>query len=251
MPRILAQRLLWVIVALTVRALPSQAAEPLNTLLAQEQQLMAAAAKQPDDVPLRRRVAAVRTRIAGEKFNAGKIDEAVAYLENAVALDPDDPARWSMLGDYYQFLGVAPARFLAQDAYERALALEPGRRPTRIKLAAAYLAATRFQKAIEAFEAVIPGDKSQAPDGEYIVPLAVAYTLTDQAARGIAFCERMRKAGGDGRFTVALAALKHHKGDRRAAIKLLQEAEGAHPRTTLARYALRLRHQYENEDAPQ
>jgi len=221
--------------------------EDLKSLLADEQALMRTAAQRAGDPQLSVRMAELRASIAYRKFAQGDIDGAVAYLENSLALDPKRADRLSMLGDLYQLLGVPAARLLAQNAYERALALDPERWKTRIKLAAAYLASERFFSAVDEFERALQAGR-EAPGGEYIVPLAVAYTVTDQAPRGVAFCDKMLQAGGDARFRVAKAVLTHHQGDRPGAVRLLREVETASPGTQLALYAARLRQGYEGEE---
>lgn len=222
-------------------------AAEIETLLADEQDLMRTASQRPGDPRLSVRMAELRASIAYRKFAQADIDGAVAYLENSLALDPKHADRLSMLGDLYQLLGVPAALFLAQDAYDRALALDPARWKTRVKLAAAYLASERFVGAVDEFERALQAAKG-VPDGEYIVPLAVAYTVTEQAPRGIAFCDKMLQAGGDARFRVAKAILTHHHGDRQGAMGLLQEVETASPGTQLALYAARLRRGYEGEE---
>lgn len=222
-------------------------AAEIETLLAEEQALMRTAAQRTGEPQLSVRMAELRASIAYRKFAQGDIDGAVAYLENSLALDPKHADRLSMLGDLYQLLGVPAARFLAQGAYERALELDPERWKTRIKLAAAYLASERFLGAVDEFERALQAGKG-VPDGEYIVPLAVAYTVTDQAPRGITFCDKMLQAGGDARFRVAKAVLTHHQGDRQGAMRLLREVETASPGAQLALYAMRLRQGYEGEE---
>lgn len=237
-----------VAVHLLVLGLPAAASpeELLAMLLDQEQAVMRAAAGQPGDPALTRRMAELRAQVAYQKFAADDVDGAAAYLENSLTLDPDHADRWAMLGDLYQLIGVPGAGLLAQDAYQRALALDPARSQTRIKLAAAFMASQRFGRAIEEFETALTAQTP--PDGEYVVPLTAAYAVTGQAKRGIGFCGKMLKAGGDDRFRVAQAILTRQAGDRRAAIKLLKQVEAGAPGTELAVYAVHLRHGYEDEE---
>jgi Flp pilus assembly protein TadD len=54
---------------------------------------------------------------------AGRIAESVAELEEAVKLSPDQPVYWNQLGASYRLDGKFPK---AREAYERAIALDPG-----------------------------------------------------------------------------------------------------------------------------
>ena len=246
---------------LLVPASVGAAATPANidALLARESLLMSAASKKTAAGEDLAAMARLRAEIAGRKFAAGDPDGAAAYLQNSLGLDPAHADRWTMLGDLYQVLGVPGAALLAQSAYEKALGLEPARRQTRIRLAAAYLHAGRFGRAVDEFETVMADEKGAKPDEEFLQPLAAAYAAAQEHGRGARFFERMAKQGGGPRVKLAAAILNWDSPDelapmrflkRRSAKRLIKEVEAEAAGTPIAVYAVRLRHSWENAEAP-
>lgn len=87
----------------------------------------------------------VLLRLAGRTAMELGLDDAVAHLERAVAVDEADPDGWRYLGDALAYEGRVSE---AAQAFERAVALRPGDAAARVGLGHAALASGRDADAI-------------------------------------------------------------------------------------------------------
>jgi len=212
----------------------------LETLWAQEKQLLQNAAEQADDRAIRQQVAAIRTRISIHLFRENRFNEALFYLDNALELVPDHALRWDFFGDICNFMGHPASDFFVQYAYEKALELDPSIQSTRKKLAGSYLSSERFLKAIEQFEQVILAEKD-GHEWETIALLASAYAFAGEIPRGINFFEKMFLYNEDNQFRLAAAILEHASGKDDSSFKLLEIIKQQEPAdSALESYAERL-----------
>jgi hypothetical protein len=110
-------------------------------------------ARQLDPAEARHAAALARARLASLDDSAA--DEAVALLEQAVALEPRDAAWWAELGAAYEFAGREAD---ASRAYERAASLFPRSPQIAWQSGNFYLRSGRLAEALAAFRTTLEGD---------------------------------------------------------------------------------------------
>ncbi|MEM6252704.1 MAG: tetratricopeptide repeat protein [Cyanobacteria bacterium P01_D01_bin.156] len=89
-------------------------------------------------------------------LQVGNSSAAVGALENAKALSNDDPVIWFTLGSAY----FSEAKYLqAANALEKGLSLEPSNPAAHFDLGNAYYKLNRYQKAIDQYETSISYDE--------------------------------------------------------------------------------------------
>jgi predicted O-linked N-acetylglucosamine transferase (SPINDLY family) len=93
--------------------------------------------------------AAVRGRLGAYALEAGRHDEALRWLEEALALVPGDAATWTNLGTARLRLGRATDAIVA---YQRALALDPAARSAHVNLGSALQQTGDIDAAVAALE---------------------------------------------------------------------------------------------------
>ena len=123
----------------------------------------------------------------------------LAAAQKAVDLDPKSPQFWRLLGRTYaagaKEMDLAPA--LAEEAYERAIALDPTHAETRFRLAALLEKREARSAAIEQLEAALSESPSLATLPT-VQSMARAYASDDQARRGAAFLARLAEQNPPG-----------------------------------------------------
>ena len=93
-------------------------------------------------------------------LQVGDSAAAVSALEDARALSSDDPVIWFTLGSAY----FSEAKYLqAANALEKGLGLEPGSPAAHFDLGNAYYKLNRYQKAIDEYETAISYDEQFWP----------------------------------------------------------------------------------------
>jgi len=193
--------------------------------LEREEKIMRQASLNPDDPEITKQMADLRATIAFKFYRQNKFEPAMDYLHNSLQLDPSHADRWELLGDLSNFIGHPSSDYIVQYAYERTLNVDPKRRSARIKLAGSYLSSGRFLKAMDQFEIVIRTTEGEQ-NWKHIALLASIYAMVDEIQRGIQFFQKMFGESGNNQFRVTLAILENAIGNRKAAIKLLEDVEG-------------------------
>ena len=100
--------------------------------------------------------ASAQREIGKALFKEGKLDQAIARFEAAVALSPDDPVSWYNLA----YASRKAQKFgRAADAYARYTALSPGDPDGYFGLAESLRGAGRGREALSAYAAYIEKEK--------------------------------------------------------------------------------------------
>ncbi|MEZ5292952.1 MAG: sulfatase-like hydrolase/transferase [Vicinamibacterales bacterium] len=193
--------------------------------------------------------------LAGQDSEAGRYDEAVAKVREALAADPEIIEAYSRLGN---ILSKAGRHAEAVTAYQQALALDPEHQQSTYNLALAYRALGRIPEAIVGFErsqqldprsgralfqlgdiAMQQGDPAKALEHltkglsldvdrpPYLVKMGEAYLALnryDEAERVLKEAVSLRPAVPRGQYNLALVA--EHRGNSGAA-RAAYEAEVA------------------------
>lgn len=159
---------------------------------------------------------------AARLMEQGQLAEALRYAAIALALDPAYPVTWSNLG-VIRLRSGNPAG--AEQAYLKALALDPVHASALSNIDSLYRRlnlpdrAAPFRKRLE---------KVQRQDPFYHFMLATRYAQQGQHAQAIAHYRRaIRLYGDEPRFTLGLATAYLADGNRRSAIRLLDDALAA------------------------
>jgi tetratricopeptide (TPR) repeat protein len=214
-------RTLLFLICMTVAARAQTQNAHLESLLAEEAQLMASArAGGVSTVEL----SSTRFLIGKAYLAAGRYREAFDYLHNAAQLRPADPDRWTLLGDAAHFLGHPAAKYVAQYAYEEALKRAPGQQETRLKLGSTLLATEQFQKAITEFETALANGATGGWN-HALGLLMLAYAEAGELGRGVRFFESAGGRSKDPRFRLAAAVLRRAQGEEAEARQLLRELQ--------------------------
>lgn len=149
------------------------------------------------------RDAAFRAYTAGmerlEAFEAGKnADDWKAGFEaaqQAVTLQPDVADYWRLLG-YAASLGAdqsALAQQTAEDAYARAVALDPANSGARLLYAGLLIKRESWSKALDQLEAAMTA-KPELATSPVIADMTRMYLADQQAARGLAYFAKLSQA---------------------------------------------------------
>lgn len=129
-----------------------------------------------------------------EDWNLG-----LTAAQKAVDLDPKSAQFWRLLGRIYaagaKEMDLAPA--LAEEAYERAIALDSTHAETRFRLAALLEKREARSAAIEQLEAALSASPNLA-SLSVIQDVVRAYAADDQARRGVAFLARLAERNPPG-----------------------------------------------------
>lgn len=152
----------------------------------------------------------------------------LAAAQKAVDLDPKSSQFWGLLGRIYaagaKEMDLAPA--LAEEAYERAIALDPADAGSRFRLAALLVKREARSAAIEQLEAALSGSPSLATLPA-VLDLARAYTADDQARRGAAFFARLAEGSPPGHAAqLGQAFLLKEDGQPEAALGIAAQLAG-------------------------
>jgi thioredoxin-like negative regulator of GroEL len=168
----------------------------------------------------------------------------ISYAKSSVNLDPGHAERWDSLGDLCNLSGEVTSAIDAGAAYKKALAIEPARHETRLKLACAYLMMERPELAIKHIEYYLCGMDEKA-DPQAIGMYASTCALAGETARGIVFCKARLNSPQSNRYRIACAILENADGHRDIAVDLLAKVEkNEGDSSPLSAYAANLRRSY-------
>jgi len=103
---------------------------------------------------------AAQVNLSLEKLSRGQSQEALKLLKSAVAVHPDNPNLWMVLGNLYLHLGFMEA---AVDVFLRILRTESDNVSACYRLGKAYLGLHHYQQAIRAFLRATRLDPSHVP----------------------------------------------------------------------------------------
>lgn len=232
------------------RARVDQRQDALDTLAQRDRELKLALsdADEAASPALRRELADLYARRAVLHCGREEIRPAVNLMTESCELDPSHPGRWEQLGDWLTFLDEPLALPLAQNAWEKALALKPKparERRLRLRLSGCLMHQRRLPAAREHLELLVAGIGRDGPEAEQIGPLVACWAELDEAERGVAFCKRQLARGGDDRIKIGLAIMTRLAGRTADAQALLAEVVGnAKNDEKLRAYATSLQKRY-------
>ena len=159
-----------------------------------------------------------------ESLRAERLDEAVAWLEDAVRIDPELASAWANLGVAQRRSGRTDQ---AELSYRQALVVDPGLSSALVNLAVLLRLNGRTE---EADDLLLMADvKRNRNPFTYIAlgDLSLRYGRLDEAER---FYSRARRLGPDEAApAAALGEVLLRRGERKAAEKLLRRAQRLEP----------------------
>lgn len=159
-----------------------------------------------------------------EALRAERLDEAVAWLADAVRIDPQLASAWANLGVAQRRSGRTG---LAEHSYRQALVVDPGLSSALVNLAVLLRLDGRTE---EADDLLLMADaKRNRNPFTYIAlgDLSLRYGRLDEAER---FYSRARRLGPDEAApAAALGEVLLRRGERKAAEKLLRRAQRLEP----------------------
>ena len=159
-----------------------------------------------------------------EALRAERLDEAVAWLEDAVRIDPELASAWANLGVAQRRSGRTVQ---AERSYRQALVVDPGLSSALVNLAVLLRLNGRAE---EADDLLLMADaKRNRNPFTYIAlgDLSLRYGRLDEAER---FYSRARRLGPDEAApAAALGEVLLRRGERKAAEKLLRRAQRLEP----------------------
>jgi Flp pilus assembly protein TadD len=159
-----------------------------------------------------------------EALRAEELDEAVAWLEDAVRIDPELASAWANLGVAQRRSGRTDQ---AELSYRQALVVDPGLSSALVNLAVLLRLNGRTE---EADDLLLMADvKRNRNPFTYIAlgDLSLRYGRLDEAER---FYSRARRLGPDEAApAAALGEVLLRRGERKAAEKLLRRAQRLEP----------------------
>ena len=159
-----------------------------------------------------------------EALRAERLDEAVAWLEDAVRIDPELASAWANLGVAQRRSGRTDQ---AESSYRQALVVDPGLSSALVNLAVLLRLNGRTA---EADDLLLMADvKRNRNPFTYIAlgDLSLRYGRLDEAER---FYSRARRLGPDEAApAAALGEVLLRRGERKAAEKLLRRAQRLEP----------------------
>ena len=159
-----------------------------------------------------------------EALRAERLDEAVAWLEDAVRIDPELVSAWVNLGVVQRRSGRADA---AEGSYRRALEIDPRGSSALANLAVLLRMKGRTDEAEELLRLTATSRNRNPFTYIALGDLSLRYGRLDEAER---FYTRARRLGPDEAApAAALGEVLLRRGDRRAAEKLLRRAQRLQP----------------------
>ena len=159
-----------------------------------------------------------------EALRAERLDEAVAWLEDAVRIDPELASAWVNLGVAQRRSGRGDA---AEGSYRRALEIDPGASSALANLAVLLRMNGRTAEAEELLRLTATSRNRNPFTYIALGDLSLRYGRLDEAER---FYSRARRLGPDEAApAAALGEVRLRRGERRAAEKLLRRAQRLQP----------------------
>lgn len=148
--------------------------------------------------------------------------EALKYAEKATLIDPSPAPYWHLLGYVYaQFKGDALSSVMAEDALERALAINPDNISSHLLLARLLMERASYAKALDHLESV--GRKNPQVLGAALTSdMCRAYLVDSQLKRGEAFFRGiLSQRPASSSIRLGLSILLHEQANTEDALKNL------------------------------
>ena len=159
-----------------------------------------------------------------EALRAGRLEEAVAWLEDAVRIDPELTSAWVNLGVSQRRSGRAEA---AEASYRRALEIDPRGGSALVNLAVLLRMNGRTGEAEDLLLLAATARNRNPFTYVALGDLSLRYGRLDEAER---FYSRARRLGPhEAAPAAALGEVRLRRGERRAAEKLLRRAQRLQP----------------------
>jgi tetratricopeptide (TPR) repeat protein len=223
--------------------LPQSVASEISALQARELKLVRDPPPNLTPAQLDQELAELRWKIA-RQFGTHDIAGAISYARASLSLDSAHDERWEQLGDLCNLSGEITSAQDAGQAYQKALAIEPSRHSARLKLASAYLMLGRPELAIKHLELYLLA-LDDAADPQALNAYVSACAAAGETARGLAFCKARSTTGGVNQYRIAWAIFEKARGNRYAAITILNDVENSENKMSpLSIYAGNLRQSY-------
>lgn len=163
--------------------------------------------------------------------DAGRYEEAVQALQEAIKLNPDYALPWNSLGDVYQALGQ-PQK--AIEAYQRAISLDPNYAWPYNSLGLVYAQIGRHEQAISIYKQVISLPISDHDRAVSWNSLGDVYIELQREQDAIQAYERAIKLDPDYAWPYnGLGSIYERRGEHEQAYALYQQATRRHRQRTL------------------
>lgn len=225
----------------------NQAQQSLANLEAREAELQAALNNPPVTSEVINELASVRVELAKDAYARGKEAFALDLLTSSLSIDPIQPDRWELLGDWTIELDTPDRNAMAYYAYSQAVDLRPKLPRTLMKLAAINTAYGRWIDAIDQVEIALESPQTTIPEWTHLTLLIQLYIRAERTGQGMAFLNQRFNDTYDDRYLLALAVLMDGLGQGEPAARI---AANVARRTTLPEalrtYAERLADRFES-----
>jgi tetratricopeptide (TPR) repeat protein len=175
---------------------------------------------------------------------------ALVYAKSATDLTPKNPNYWSLLGQIYDRIGKdgGMSRIMAEDAFQKALELNPENNMFRLLLGQSFYRHRNFSSALREFETVLKRD-SKRISPPIAATMCSAYIMDSRYSEGVAFFKEMLQKQPDADSArIALAILARQQKNNRLAAeeldKVIKKKDASEENRT---YALTLLKEWKNE----
>ncbi|MCX5813813.1 MAG: hypothetical protein NT178_14890 [Proteobacteria bacterium] len=161
---------------------------------------------------LRYQYALTLTQVAAKKNNEDAYKLAFQYAQSATELSPDNADYWSVLGQLYDTMGDdAIAEIMAEDALQRAVAINPNDVRKRLLLGQFFFRHENYTNALKQFETALKIDPKFL-SSPLIATMCSSYILSAGPARGLNFFREIlpTQANPDS-VRLAIAILLHEQ----------------------------------------
>lgn len=145
--------------------------------------------------------------------------------QQAVELQPQTADYWRILGYAYALGGteIQLASALAEEAYEKSIALDPNNTGSRMLLASLLIERTAYARALDQIEAAL-GTRSELATSAVVADLCRLYILDELTNRGITFLSGLtQKVPRNQSLRLGLAILLKEQNRTAEAIRLASE----------------------------
>lgn len=188
----------------------------------------AAVRKNPDDINARRILARIYTEQIGDtqrgRVNEEMLEKALEQYQKIAELDPSDVDVWVMLGRIHKLQTDSVA---AEQAYQRALEIEPENERALVGLAMVYFDLGDHSKTSDVLRRVV----SAAPSARNYAFLAKTYeSMGEQELAAEAYQKALELQPRSTEVKKAYAQSLLRSGDSEAAVKVFEELVEDNPR---------------------
>lgn len=198
----------------------NQTKQSVANLEAREAELQAAMDKPPVDLELVYELATVRADLANEAYSRGKEALALDLLTNSLSIDPLQPDRWELLGDWVLEADIPDNQSMANYAYSQAIELRPYLPRTLMKIASVNARFGNWKEALKYVENSLQSPQTIHPEWTHLAFLVQLYIRAEQTGQGMAFLSSRFEETYDDRYLLALAVLMDGLGQGEAAAEI-------------------------------